>query len=86
MVMEMAEQVKHDELVRALKSVFESGALVSPETHENHHRWIHDKVKAEQKCEERRDKLFQHVLGWLAVGALEAATLIGVGRAVVILA
>lgn len=62
----ITEEVKQA-IIKGVKSSFTNGALVEPETHENHHRWIHAKIEKEQACIENRRRITTHVIGWLAV-------------------
>ena len=72
---ERRKSIPIDETLRetvkeAVKEVFKSGTMVSPETHEDHHRWVCTAIKKQEKCIENRQRITTHVIGWLAVGAL----------------
>lgn len=55
------------EIRNAVREVFTEGALVSPATHEDHHRFIQSLIKKNEACTRNRQRITAHVIGWLAV-------------------
>ena len=55
------------EIKNAVREVFTDGAVVSPETHEDHHRWIRAQIQKAEACTRNRQRITAHVVGWIAV-------------------
>ena len=55
------------EIRNAVREAFTDGAVVSPETHEDHHRWVRAQIQKAEACTRNRQRITAHVIGWIAV-------------------
>lgn len=60
-----------EEMIAAIRKgvamELEARARIDAETHRHHHEWTQAEIERRQRCEERREKVIQHVLGWGSV-------------------
>lgn len=63
--------VTDDELVTAIRKgvamELEARARIDAETHRHHHEWTQSEIERRKRCQDMREKVVQHVLGWGAV-------------------
>lgn len=58
------------DVAEAVKEAFTDGALVSPETHELHHRFLEGEIQAKKQCRENRRKITLAVLCFIAIATV----------------
>ncbi len=66
----MAEQLTREDVTEAVKAAFTEGTLVSPETHEKHHRFLEEEIQAKKDCRANRKKITLAVLCFIAIAAV----------------
>ena len=74
--MEMSKEEMVKTIGDAVKYVFKDGVLVSPETHERHHRWTERRMELEQSRERLKQRVFIGVILILSSAAISGIGLI----------
>lgn len=66
----MGDQLTKEDITEAVKNVFTEGTLISPETHENHHRWLEEEIQIRKQCRINRNKIVVAVTTFLAISTV----------------